>query len=183
MFSQAPGSHSISGCSIQELQCQWQCYKLKGTENPLAPCPYISCAAANPYSKCLRVIWNITVGLHACLPYAECAYAVELLDSLSKFAALTLFLQKVWNLKMSLHRIYLCGCFFAKKPIITSCAYPQSKVFSTAVCHELESNSFSSFLPQNGCRWWVKWFVQDAERLVVHVGSTGKSVFNSLALQ
>lgn len=182
MLSQAPGSGSILGYSIQELQCQWQCYKLQGTENPLIQCPCIIYAAASPYCKCLRVIWNITVGLHACLPNAECAYAVDLLDPLSKSGALTPFLQKRWNLKMNLCHIYLCGCFFTK-PFIISCACPKAKYYLPLFCHELESSSFSIFFSQTGCWWWVKWFVQGAERLVVHVGSTGKSVFNSLAPQ
>lgn len=64
-------AHSISGHSIQESQCQWQCCKLQGTENPLTQCPYISYAAANPYSRCLGGVWNIPVGLYACLPYTE----------------------------------------------------------------------------------------------------------------
>lgn len=68
VLSQASCSCSISEHSIQELQCQWQCYRLQGTGNPLTQCTFISYAAANPYYKCLRVVLNIVVGLYICLP-------------------------------------------------------------------------------------------------------------------
>lgn len=151
MLSQAPGSHSISGYSIHELQCPWQCYKVKGTENPLTQCPYISYAAANPYSKCLRVIWNITVGLCVSMPYAECVCAVDLLDPLSKFSALTLFLRKgeTWR--------WVCitsmSVTLSSLRSLLSVLVPTSKAkyFLPLFCHELESSSFSDFLSQTSC--------------------------------
>lgn len=170
---------SISEHSIQELQCQWRCYRLQGTGNPLTQCPYISYTAENPYYKGLRVILNIAVGLYACLP---------MLNVHRQWTCWTHWVNlQLWHYSYGKGEtwrwVWITSVSVAPSLLRSLLSFllptPKAKYFLPLFCHKLESSSFSHFLSQTGCGWWVKWFVQGAERLVVHVEGTGKSVFNS----
>lgn len=82
---QAPDRCDVSGHSTRGLYCQWRCYRLQRTGNPLTPCPYVSYAAANAGYECLRDTINITAVSCACLHTLN-----DLLDPLKKMVALPL---------------------------------------------------------------------------------------------
>lgn len=122
-LSQAPDSRSVSEHSVQGLYCQWWCYKLQRTGNPLTLCPYISYATINAYYKCLRGIINISAVLCACLHMLN-----NVLDPLKKMVALPLSSLE-WNLKRGFHPICLCGSvFFWEAFYHLSCLPPEQSI-------------------------------------------------------
>lgn len=134
-LSQAPESLSISGHNIQRFHCQWQCYRLQGTGNPLTLCPCVSYAAANAYYKCLKGIINITVSC-ASLSLHACFMCISWINCWTHWGKCGFCYYHHWKCK-TWRQVFIPSVSvapsFAQKPSIIPLPYPQSKVFATTL--------------------------------------------------